>query len=498
MAEAEKPIPAATGVSIILAAIASLLWLFAIAVLSDLGRSDAAGNALGQAYAAILIILLFVLLAILAIVAAVKGTSPKWAVVAATILIPASGIATMIALDLLARPYEAPFRWPLVVPALIPPLIIAFCLWALLPSLRGRRFAHATPTVVWSAVALLCLAVWPLTQIRAGVVAQFEQGREKYARDFAAMRPDAPLWEWTPFLDTPGETRSGDARDRIKVLPNRQSEAGVMLERGDFPLRYLASFDLTPDAALCEKARGLLRRQAEQRMPKSANRPYREVARAVDDAINAMYWLVGYGCSCDAETLAWETVAKSYTGAGYDLTILANLRDPKALGRILREDPARASMLNEQSHLRAWLKFADDRALRDQMLAGARKLDHRTADAVVMLRETSDISTPWLVMRYLPVLDFETTPEFCSAALGQIRTEIAKVYRPTPDSPRPYSELLERLGYGGVQLPALQWLASHGCDADATLTETQALITTYQNSPQRAAMLASLERLHKK
>ena len=52
----------------------------------------------------------------------------------------------------------------------------------------------------------------------------------------------------------------------------------------------------------------------------------------------------------------------------------------------------------------------------------------------------------------------------------------------------------------GVDAPltALQWLASHGCDADGALDEATALVGTYQDSPERTAMLASLRRLHRR
>src|SRR3954469_8145496 len=84
----------------------------------------------------------------------------------------------------------------------------------------------------------------------------------------------------------------------------------------------------------------------------------------------------------------------------FDVIELAQLRDPKALGRTLREYPARFSMLSPKSHLKAWLRYADDKALREQALAGARKLDHRTADAIEMLTDRSDPSAPWIALKY--------------------------------------------------------------------------------------------------
>jgi hypothetical protein len=272
-----------------------------------------------------------------------------------------------------------------------------------------------------------------------------------------------------------------------------------MLTRGDFPLGFLGRFDLNPDASICEKARALLRRDAAQWVLKPPQKKsYSEIAIPVADAVAAMTWLVGYGCPCATEALAWETMAKGYSNPNYDVYRLAELRDPKELGRLLRESPDHFSMLNGKSHLKAWLKFADERALQEQALAGARKLDHRTSDAVEMLRDNTDIGAPSTVLRYLPVLDFEPTPGLCADSIAVIRAEIARTHRPSADDPRPYRELLDRLGRNAAHLPALQWLAAHGCEAEAALDETQALIATYQDSPERAAMLASLERLHRR
>ncbi|HKD77351.1 MAG TPA: hypothetical protein VKB76_17735, partial [Ktedonobacterales bacterium] len=70
-------------------------------------------------------------------------------------------------------------------------------------------------------------------------------------------------------------------------------------------------------------------------------------------------------------------------------------------------------------------------------------------------------------------------------------------YRPRPDDREPYDQLLSRLGTA-QPLSALQWVAAHGCDADGMLDEAAALVGTYQDSPDRSAMLATLAQLHRK
>jgi hypothetical protein len=490
------PSNGAIGFSIGISVLALLLWVLQVATLSDLSSSDAAGNGLAQAFTAIEIIILWVLLAILMIIAAVNGPMPALAGFAALLLVPASGIVAMTALGLLAQPRVSPFLWPIIVPALVPPLVVAFCFWTLVPSIRAVIPAAVATAIVWGATFVLCLAIAPMLYMRNLAEQHEAAAREKYAVDFASLPADSPLWDWTPFLATPDDTRKHDVLERIRHLDRRQSDAEIMLDRGDFPLGYLGSFNLDPTPAICDKARSLLRRQVAPLILKTPNsKPYADIGIAVADAVAAMDWLVGYGCSCDAESLAWETMAKAYRDTNFDVYRLAELRDPKELSRILLNDPASFSMLTPQSHLKAWLKFAGDKALHDQALAGARTLDHRTADAIEMLN-ANEYSAQTL-MGYLPDLDLEATAPLCAAALKEQFRELAPVYRPRADDPRSYRELVERLG-GGNPFAALMWLAQHGCDVEAEVNQAEDIVRAYQDSPRRTAMLAQLAQLHRK
>jgi hypothetical protein len=118
-----------------------------------------------------------------------------------------------------------------------------------------------------------------------------------------------------------------------------------------------------------------------------------------------MEWLVGYDCSCDAESLAMESMARAYQGSNWDIQRLSELRDPRKLGRIVRIYPVRFSVFTPKAHLKVWLSFADKKELRDQARAGARQLDHRIGDAIEMLTGKYDISAPWTALQYLPVPD---------------------------------------------------------------------------------------------
>jgi hypothetical protein len=486
----------AVGLSAGLSLLALVFYALQVATLADLAGSDAAGNGYAQAYGAIEIIFLWGLLAVLTLIAGLKGAIPVPVVLAAVFLIPASGFVTLAALELLSRPYQSPFLWPLVIPALIPPLVVAYCLWALLPWMRVKIPARVAGGVIWGTILVLCFAILPLQKIREHADDRVAAAREKLDADYAALPTNAPLWDLVPFIDDPNTTKQSEVLERIRALERRQSDAELMLDRGDFPLSYIGRFDLTPSPALCDKARALLRKRLEPLVLKEpSTKPYSVIAKRVMNAADAMEWLVGYDCSVDAESLAWENMTKAYQGSDWDIHRLAEARDPQNLGRIVRNDPARFSMLTPRAHLKAWLSFADKKEFHDQALAGARKLDHRTADAVEMLN--GDEYAGWKVLGNLEVLDLEATPALCASAEGALHKYLMKIHHPEADDLRPYSELLERMGRS-YQFSEYVWLASHGCDADAALSEAEELIHSYQDSPARAAMLAKLAQQHRK
>jgi hypothetical protein len=318
------------------------------------------------------------------------------------------------------------------------------------------------------------------------------------------MTPEAPLWQWTPFLNSDVYLIEQAAREKIRTLPSRQRDSEAMLDRDEFAFGQLSQFDLDPTPTLCEKARAsLTRRAAALTLARGQTPNFSQIADEVGAAHEAMNWLVGFDCPCEQESLAWEALARAYGGADYEVADLVKLRDPKELGHILYNYPPKFSMLSPKANLHAWLNFADspggvgkgpDAA---EVLAGARKLDHRTADAVAWLSDPYSKTDRFLLLHFLPELDLDAAPALCAAALAAVREDIAQAYRPTADNPLPYRELPERLG-AGQPLEALKWLAAHGCDADADLDAAMFLARGYDDSPDRAALLDALGALHRK
>jgi len=108
--------------------------------------------AYSQAWAGLLLTFwLWVALALLLIVAAINGRMPLAAGLAATLLLPISGVAVFVALDAASRHVGGALGFV----ALPPPLIAFYALWARLASLRAAAPPGFVAAAVWGAVALL-------------------------------------------------------------------------------------------------------------------------------------------------------------------------------------------------------------------------------------------------------------------------------------------------------------------------------------------------------
>ena len=195
------------GVAITLLALP--LWIAIIYGLTNSYGGGAIGHggdsglltyALTGLLTAVGIVILWVLLALVLIIAGMKGAMPRLAMLVAVVLIPASGVAAIYAQDLLAMPPNqsfslpssppwplSPFLWPLVVPALVPPLVVGFSFWAMTPSLHARIPARLASGVVWGLVLVLSLSLFPMTQMRQRAHEEFYAPRNKRHADLFAL-----------------------------------------------------------------------------------------------------------------------------------------------------------------------------------------------------------------------------------------------------------------------------------------------------------------------
>jgi len=130
--------------------------LMLISAATPMSSGDAV---VGEAIAALfLIFALWVIIAIMLVVGGVSGTMPRWAALVAVLLVPAAGVATVVALDMCSRHMQ----WAIVFAIVLPALVVFYAFWAGMPQLHGRFTPQRTSTVVWATVFLLSVATFAL------------------------------------------------------------------------------------------------------------------------------------------------------------------------------------------------------------------------------------------------------------------------------------------------------------------------------------------------
>lgn len=310
--------------SVVVAAVCGLLWLALVATTATLHQSDAAGNGLSYSFAMLEAMALWVLLAVLVLLVAGRAAMPGWAKLTAIVLLPLSGAATLATIELLARQPEVG-RWPMVVPAFIPAMILAYALWATSPALRAAIAPAAVHRTVWGMVLLLSLIPWPLRRATARRVATTEAEREAAGRareDSAgralearlqALGRETPLRDWLAFA-----TEGNDLRERtlagIRALPNRQRDAEAL--RGDdqaMLMSELRNLGLAATPALCRSSNEFLVAHAQSFRPKAATMARYEIeSSALERYLFAMQWLAAQQCNLTPTIDAYEDVVRRF------------------------------------------------------------------------------------------------------------------------------------------------------------------------------------------
>jgi hypothetical protein len=306
MADAATPPRAPIGTFVLLV-LASLLYALMLANLTDSSGTDAAGRGLNQAFAALVGLLLWSVLAILLVVAAVKGAMPPagWA---AVLLLPASAVGAAVAAGLI----EHEPGWPIVVPALLPPLIAAYAVWARLPRLHARLRPLPTSLAVGAAIVALSVAPFiarsiaerpdPARDARLAAEVQARQAEEQRltkaaeerdAKAFAALGPDSKM---SDYLDYVYRDRGREAREGIRKVKSRQADAVALLQAGRLrDLTSLLEFDVEATPALC-RAYGAALDQAARGVDPKVRSDYLTAAIDLEDQIPNLQWLVGERC----------------------------------------------------------------------------------------------------------------------------------------------------------------------------------------------------------
>jgi hypothetical protein len=345
--------------ALLLLGLACLLYLAMMRVIAPsharelIEGGDPAGNAIGRGLAQLfgnfLILLLWIVLAILLFLGGKSQKMPPQARAAAAILLPLSGVAAIYAADLNQR-YAG---WAIVVPALLPPLIALYAMWARLPVLHAALPARVINVAIGGAILILTIAPLPLSAIDASIYAAGEPERQRQreallaaneqqearyrereaqdsARDiarFQALNADSPLGDYINDLSYP--TRLEEAVAKARQVKSRQSDVVALLEkfssdngpyrsRGEIEyLEVLWRLDIEATPAVCKAYGDALRQEAENvRKFSHDQRPNDawEVKEALERQLPNIKWLIGEHCDLGDTLAVVETRVRELCG----------------------------------------------------------------------------------------------------------------------------------------------------------------------------------------
>jgi len=324
MSDPTAPRPPPIGMLALLL-LGCLLYAATIGSISDLGSTDAAGRGLGEAFGVIYGFFLWIVLAAMVVIGGINGRMPAWGGIAASILVPASAVASVIATQFI----EYHTGWQLLVPALIPPLIAAYAFWARLPQLHQVLPPALTGIALWGGVLALTLAPMPdyIAQKNAAArlqaaakvendakaAAEEARRRDNLAR-FQQLTDASPLWEWAAFIGKDSELDK-DAVAGARKLSHRQADAEAALRRGmGFPLAEYVRLDLHVTPGLCEAARDFLQQAAAAHASPGGDpyAAYEVIHQNFSPHLEAIEWLTAQDCDIEDAVARIAATAAAY------------------------------------------------------------------------------------------------------------------------------------------------------------------------------------------
>lgn len=268
-----------------------------------------------------------------------RRSVPWYAWVGALLLV--LGSCTMTAETHIKREDTGTY-WAYMVPWIGTPYLVGLCAVALWPFRPRKRARIASAVLTWGVLALIVVSMpfggrhaLDVVKARARVTTDTEVDRLAQAFSDLADAPDgAPLWVWLDRVPKHNLPYDVEIRlvGRIRPARRHQADAEVMMDRGDFPLRYLDLLHLEATPSLCARARALLVRRADALMPDVGKTP--SIFRAASDiwgARQAMIWLYAHGCPCDVEKAAWIGLAQSFLSIDNHVDFNPNPVSPDAV-----------------------------------------------------------------------------------------------------------------------------------------------------------------------
>ncbi len=310
----ERPLRSPPIGAVVLALLAGLLYFIELDALYHSRHSDAAGNALSDAYIAFIAIALWIVLAGLMLVAFKNGKMPTWAAIGALILLPLSCFASFTAANLYAN-YRG---WAFIVPALVPPIVVLYALMIRIPALVEALSETITSALAGCAIVTLIAASFLASHLdelaaparKAALQAAYENMRaeqekasaESRASDeakFAALSPDSSLRDYLEYLNG-SDARARQAMKGARQTKSRQADAVALLQERDrlVDMRELWELNIEATPELCKAYGVALRKSALKIDPAYSNR----LGEAIDLEFQLpnLKWLVAQHCDLRA------------------------------------------------------------------------------------------------------------------------------------------------------------------------------------------------------
>lgn len=304
--------------TVIVFIVATILYVAMMTSVSDLPRGDAAGRGLAIGYAVISGLGLWLALAVMLLLAFIGGPMPRWTGAAMLILLPLAGIAAVFAGAL----YAETGGWPILAPALLPPIVALYAL-----ALRFPAFGAPPASTSAAVVAIVTLlSIVPLVvsyvrahpgaaeQARRQEAAQAQQAarereaKEAIEREIAAFNKLGPASSLRDYLDylAPGDSRFDEAVRGARQVVSRHGDAIALLREGRIDgLQELWRLDLTPTPDLCTAYGAAL--GAEAAKVQRGRGAYLAVAMDLERQLPNIRWLAGARCDLGQALTTLET-----------------------------------------------------------------------------------------------------------------------------------------------------------------------------------------------
>ena len=145
-----------SGAFLLFAVACGLYIAMLVNAATPLGGGEAAfSDAIASLF---LTVTLWIVLALLLVNGALMGEMPRWSAIVAVMLVPLSGVAAFVAIDMCSRHIQ----WAIAFPATLPPLIAAYAMWARLPRLRVLFPSSAINISLSAWIMVFVLSICPL------------------------------------------------------------------------------------------------------------------------------------------------------------------------------------------------------------------------------------------------------------------------------------------------------------------------------------------------